>query len=178
MPNQDCNLLTLSGTLDPNCSVTELLLPDGRAVRLDTLLLVGTDPFAQAASPGEAGGVQIIPIIEEKLHIGKQTIETGKVRLLKSVGEYHETLNEPLAIRTFDIERVSLNQPVETAPQIRHEGDTTIYPVVEEQLMLTKRLVLKEEVRVTQRDTERRDTQVVTLRREHIEMEREDLTGK
>ena len=177
MPSQDCNVLTLSGTLDPNCSVTELLLPNGRAVRLDTLLLTGADPFDQAP-PTEPGGTQVIPIIEERLHVGKQTIETGRVRLIKSVDEYQETLDEPLAVRTFDVERVSFNQPVDVAPQVRHEGDTTIYPVVEEQLILTKRLVLKEEVRITQRDTERRDTQVVTLRREHLEIEREDLTGK
>ena len=125
------------------------------------------------APPAEADGPQVIPIIEEQLHVGKQTIETGKVRLVKTVGEYHETLNEPLAIRTFDIERVAFNQPVDSAPQVRHEGATTIYPVVEEQLVLTKRLILKEEVRITQRDTERRDTQVVTLRREHLTVERE-----
>ena len=175
MPNTDYNLLTLSGTLDPNCAITELLLPDGRAVRLDTLLLTGTDPFTAPAQSIEAEGTQVIPIVEEQLHVGKQTLETGKVRLIKSVGEYHETLNEPLAIRTFDVERIALNQPVDSAPQVRHEGATTVYPVVEEQLVLTKRLILKEEVRVTQRDTERRDTQVVTLRREHIEVERETL---
>ena len=179
MSNPDCNLLTLSGTLDPNCSVTELRLPDGRAIRLDTLLLLGAnpvaDPFTAPAPAAEFDGTQVIPIIEEQLHVGKQTVETGKVRLIKSVGEYQETHNEPLAIRTFDIERIALNQPVDTAPQVRHEGATTIYPVVEEQLVLTKRLILKEEVRVTQRDTERRDTQVVTLRREHIEVERETL---
>ena len=175
MPNESCNLLTLSGTIDPACSVTELILPDGRAVRLDTLLLIGEDPFTPATPTIDANGVQIVPIIEEQLRVGKQTVETGKVRLIKTVGEYHETLNEPLAIRTFDIERIAFNQPVDAAPAVRHEGSTTIYPVVEEQLVLTKRLILKEEVRVTQRDTERRDTQVVTLRREHIEIERETL---
>ena len=178
MANQDCNLLTLSGTLDPDCPVTELLLPNGRAVRLDTLLLTGSDPFSPAARIAEADGTQVIPIIEEQLLVGRQTVETGKVRLVKSVGEYHETLNEPLAIRTFDVERVAFNQPVDAAPSVRQEGATTVYPVVEEQLVLTKRLVLKEEVRITQRDTERRDTQVVTLHREHIEVERETFKTK
>ena len=174
-PDETCNLLTLSGTIDPACAVTELILPGGRAVRIDTLLLTAEDPFSAAPKPVVAGEAEVIPLIEERLHVGKQTVETGKVRLVKSVDEYHETLNEPLAIRTFDIERVAFNQPVESAPAVRHEGDTTVYPVVEEQLVLTKRLVLKEEIRVTQRDTERRDTQVVTLRREHLTVERETL---
>ncbi len=177
MPTPDCNLVTLTGALDPNCSVTEVLLPNGRAVRLDTLLLLstetGTDPFQPIDRTLNTGAEEIVPIIEERLIVGKQIVETGKVRLVKSVGEYQEALNEPLAVRTFDIERIALNQPVESAPAVRHEGTTTIYPVVEEQLVLTKRLILKEEVRVTQRDTERRDTQVVTLRREHITVERE-----
>ena len=182
MPSPDCNLVKLTGTLDPTCAVTEIVLPNGRAVRLDTLLLldpaVGTDPFQPLAETLETGSTQVVPIIEERLLVGKQTVETGKVRLVKSVGEYKQALDEPLAIRTFDIERITFNQPVDTAPQVRHEGDTTIYPVVEEQLILTKRLVLKEEVRVTRRDTERRDTQVVTLRREHLTVERESTTKK
>ena len=119
---------------------------------------------------------QVIPLIEEQLLVGKQTVETGKVRLIKSVQEHQQALDEPLAVRTFDIERIILNHPVDAAPGIRHEGEVTIYPVVEEQLVLTKQLILREEIRVTQRDTERRDNQVVTLRREHLLIEREDLT--
>ncbi len=87
--------------------------------------------------------------------------------------EYQEALNEPLLSTTYEVERVMKNTPVEVAPDIRHEGNVTIYPVMEEQLVLTKQLILKEEVRVTQRDIEHRDTQVVTLRREQIAIERE-----
>ena len=178
MPEQ--NLLTLAGTLDPAIPVTELILPDGRTVRLDTLLLLGANESAASFSPSETtlpqGTEQVIPLIEEQLLVGKQTVETGKVRLIKSVQEHQQTLDEPLAVRTFDIERIILNHPVDAAPGIRHEGDVTIYPVVEEQLVLTKQLILREEIRITQRDTERRDNQVVTLRREHLLVEREDLT--
>ena len=171
------NLATLSGTLDANLPITELRLPDGRIVRMETIFLLGDSPLELAPEPSllREGEAQVIPIIEEKLIVGKQTVETGKVRLIKTVSEYQEQLNEPLAVRTFDVERVLLNQPVDTAPAMRQEGSTTIYPIVEEQLMLTKRLILKEELRVTLRETERLDTQVVTLRREHLTVEREDL---
>ena len=56
-------------------------------------------------------------------------------------------------------------------PNIRHEGDTMIIPVVEEVLVTEKRLVLREEVRVTRR--QRFDTVAVrdTVRREVIEVE-------
>jgi len=114
----------------------------------------------------------MIPVIEEQLAVGKRTVVTGTVLLEKQTQEYHETLDVPLAVRTFDIERVVLNQPVDSAPAVRKEGDTTIYPVVEEQLVLTTQLVLKEEVRVTRRDTERRDTRTVTLKRESLTVTR------
>ena len=48
----------------------------------------------------------------------------------------------------------------------------TIYPVVQERLLVSKELVLVEEVRVTQRDTEVVDTRVVTLHREQVDVER------
>ena len=76
-------------------------------------------------------------------------------------------------MRTYDIEHIVFNQPVDVAPGIRTEGETTIYPLIEEQLVLTKQLILKEEIRVTRRETHRRDTQSVTLRRERLVVERE-----
>ena len=111
--------------------------------------------------------------MEETLRVGRRTLETGKVRLRKSVHDFETELNEVLAYRTFDIERIVLNQPIESAPSVRQEGDTTVYPIVEEQLILTRQLVLKEELRVTRRDAERLDNRTVTLRRESIEIERE-----
>ena len=114
----------------------------------------------------------VIPIIEETLSVGKRVVETGKIRLQKAVQDYQEQLDEPLAVRTFDIERVVLNCPIKSAPGVRQDGPTTIYPVVEEQLVLTKQLILREEIRVTQRDSERRDNQIVTLHREHVVIER------
>lgn len=114
----------------------------------------------------------VIPLVEEQLEIGKRTVETGVVTLRKRIEEYHETLDVPLAVRSFDIERVVLNRPVEAAPEIRHEGETTIYSLVEEQVVVTRQLILKEEVRVTRRDTERRDTRTVTLQREHLDVTR------
>ena len=184
--------IEIHGVLDPTSAVTELRLSDGTAVRLSTAALLQSATAAPQASasprepatglaewttgldPAVAGGVTI-PIAEEQLHVGKEVIETGKVRLRKTVQEYETALDEMLAIRSYDVERIVLNQPVESAPATRQEGDTTIYSLVEEQLVLTRQLVLKEELRVTRRDTERHDTQSVTLRREVLEIEREPL---
>lgn len=172
------NILTTYGEFNAAIPETDLYLPDGRLVRISTDLLLSAigagasanrTAFAVEAEDASTGMESVvIPIVEERLDVGKRTVATRRVLLQKHVHAYDETLDVPLAVRTFDIERVVFNKPVDAAPPVRHEGDTTIYPLVEEQLVLTTQLILKEEVRVTKRDTERRDTRTVTLRRESL----------
>lgn len=178
------NILVIgSGALNPGHAYTELWMPDGQVIRIPTATLappaapLGAEAVSAALGSGELSAV-MIPLIEERLEVSKRVVATGKVRLRKSVQTYEEALDEPLAINTFDVERVVLNRPIEVAPPVRKEGDTTIYPLVEEQLVLTKQLILKEEVRVTRRETERRDTRTVTLHREHLTVEREALEAQ
>lgn len=164
------NVLVTTGVLDLAAKITEIRLGDGRVLRLPTSVLEGADQRSTAAEAEPPSMAEtIVPIAEQRLRVNKRVVATGTVRLRKTVQAYETALDEPLAARTYDVERVAINQPVETAPPIRQEGETTIYPVVEEQAIVTKQLVLKEEIRVTKRDTERRDQQTVTLRREHIE---------
>jgi uncharacterized protein (TIGR02271 family) len=172
------NVLTANGAFDQHITWTELHLQDGRTVMVETRLLQPGGDAMQVESLAqdlavESDDCQVIPLVEEGLDIGRRVVETGRVRLQKTVTEFDVQLDEPLAVHTFDIERIVLNREIETAPAVRQEGETTVYPVVEEQLVLTKRLVLKEEVHVTRRDTQRHDQQVVTLKREHIIIERE-----
>ncbi len=173
------NVLVTVGPFDDVAAMTEIQLALGRTVRIPTAALLqagggGAPEIRVDQVPANADST-VIPLVEERLLTGKRVVETGKVRLRKVVHEYETALDEKLALRTFDIERIQLNVPVESAPGVRHEGATTIYPVVEEQLILTRQLVLKEEVRVTQRDDERHDTRPVVLRRESIEVEREQF---
>lgn len=172
------NILSVSGSIDAQKPQTELHLSSGHILRIPTTLLLqrgeAGSSFDSLAGeePANFEDRLVIPVIEEQLEVGKRTVVTGKVRLEKQVKEYQEELDVPLAVRTFEVERVVLNQLVAEPPPVRQEGDTTVYPVIEEQLVLTTQLVLKEEVRVTKRDTERRDNRVVTLRRESITVAR------
>ncbi len=178
MDAQSPNILTASGTLDVTRAFTEIHLADGRILRLDTPTLTAEPvnaPPTRSADAVELTETTLIPLVEERLTVDKRVVETGKVRLHKTIQEYSESLNESLDMHTYDIERVLLNQPIDAVPAVRHEEETTIYPLVEEQLVLTKQLILKEEIRVTRRHAVRQDTQVVTLRREHLTVEREPL---
>ncbi len=177
------NILVVgSGAIDDRLAYTELWMPDGQVIRVATQTLrsslvltpdVSAEPDDMRMSDGD--GNAVIPIVEERVVISKQSVPTAKIRLRTEVEQYEQTISESLAVRTFDVERIVLNTVVDSVPTVRQEGETTIYPLVEERLVLTKELVLKEEIRVTRRDTARLDTRTVHLQRETMTVEREAL---
>jgi uncharacterized protein (TIGR02271 family) len=113
----------------------------------------------------------VVPVIAEKLFVGKRQVERLGVRLTKTVSEHTETVEVPLIEERTEVERVPVNRAVDAAPQVRYEGDTMIVPVVEEVLVTEKRLVLREELHIRKRKVEVRIPHHVMLRREHIEVE-------
>ena len=123
----------------------------------------------------------IIPIIEEKAVFGKKIVETGKVIISKRVSEHEETIDQPLLHEEVSVERVAVNEFVDAPPEIRHEGDIMIIPVIEEQLVVTKRLFLIEELHVRKQVVESRQPQRITLLKEEVEVKRsaasENLDG-
>ena len=114
----------------------------------------------------------IIPIIEERALLGKDIVETGKVRISKRVSEHEEIIDEPLLHEEVSVERVAVNKFVDAPPEIRHEGDTMIIPVVEERLVLEKRLFLVEEMHVKKQVVESHQPQRITLQKEEVEVKR------
>ena len=118
------------------------------------------------------GATAVIPVVAEELQVGRRSIETGRVRVTKLVQEHQEVVDEPVLAEEVHVERVPVNRVVESAPQPRQEGDTLVFPVLEEVLVVERRLMLKEEVRITKRVTESREPQTVTLRSENVKIER------
>jgi len=118
----------------------------------------------------DAGERAVIPAIEERLKVEREKVETGRIRLQKRVEESSAVVDEPLLHEGFHVERVPVNRVLTdgVTPEPRHEGEVLVLPVVEEVLVVEKRLVLREEIRVTPERRETRDPQTHTLRREHI----------
>lgn len=114
----------------------------------------------------------VIPVAEERINVQKRQVEGDTVRITKQVLEHEEVVDEPLRGEEVTVERVKLGRVAQEVEAIRAEGDTTIIPLYEEVLVVEKRLVLVEELRVTKRQTERREPQTVTLRREEATVER------
>ena len=115
----------------------------------------------------------IVPVIEEALTIRKRTVDQGGFRISKMVTHRQETVDEALLSRTVLVERRQVGRllPSMEIPPTRQEGDTLIIPVVEEVLVTEKRLMLKEELHITQTDAMLRNPVKVTLRSETVLVE-------
>jgi uncharacterized protein (TIGR02271 family) len=127
--------------------------------------------YRTTVKAADAGRI-VLPVVAEELTVGKRVVETGRVHLRTVVTERQETVDVPLERAEVDVERVEIGQFVETAPTARQEGDVLIIPLLEEVLVVEKRLRLTAEVHVRLRKTTSREPQQVTLRREEIAMDR------
>ncbi|MBF9195618.1 YsnF/AvaK domain-containing protein [Microvirga terrestris] len=115
---------------------------------------------------------EVIPIAEEKLRLDKREVITGKVRVRTSVDVETELVKATLEGETIEVTRVPIDRIVERAPEVRTENDVTIIPVLEEILVVEKRLVLKEELHVHKRRTTEDVEAPVELRKQRVIIER------
>jgi uncharacterized protein (TIGR02271 family) len=115
----------------------------------------------------------VIPIMEEIAVVSSKTVETGRVRITKQVTQVEQGVHVVGSHDECEVERITLNRIVETAPSVRYEGETMIIPVLKEVAVVEKKLMLVEEVRVTRKKVQTQETIPVTLRKESLEVIRE-----
>jgi hypothetical protein len=77
-------------------------------------------------------------------------------------------LTAPLFRDAYAVEHVPINRMVDEPPNPRQEDDVLILPVVEEVLVVEKRWIIREEVRVTKRREQLADTERQILRRDEL----------
>lgn len=107
---------------------------------------------------------------EEELVAGTREREAGSIRVRKRVRTAREHIEVPIRHEEVTVERV----PMEGAASEAEIGeDEVVVPVIEEEVVVQKRPVVKEEVRIRKGVVE--DTEVVEedVRREEIEVEDE-----
>lgn len=120
----------------------------------------------------------VIPVIAEELTVEKQRVARGKVRVNKRVETREEVVDTPVVHEEVVIDRIPINKFVgEVTAEVRDEDGVLIIPLVEEVLVVEKRLLVREEVRVSKRRTTTSTPQTVFLRREVVDIEREELSG-
>ncbi|MEJ8803781.1 YsnF/AvaK domain-containing protein [Pontibacter sp. H249] len=113
-----------------------------------------------------------IPVIEERLNVSVQDVEKAKVRVSKQVHEEEVTVDVPFVHEEIDVQRIAKNISIEAIPDVRYEGETMIVPVIKEEIVVQKKLVLVEEIHITKRKVEEHNPQQVRLKKEEIKIDR------
>ncbi|MBQ0821198.1 YsnF/AvaK domain-containing protein [Microvirga sp. HBU67558] len=148
---------------DPNPNVPL----DEQVPVLDDVLRSGSRTVAE----------EIIPLVEETATIDKRQVVIGHVRVRTVTGTVEELAHASVQREDVEVTRVPIDRVVETAPEIRTAGDVTIVPVLEEVLVVTKQLVLKEELHIRRRIETEAVEVPVTLRKQRAIVEREPSDG-
>lgn len=110
----------------------------------------------------------------ERLHVRKRLRKT-LVRVVRTTMERFVAIDEALARERVVVTHVPIGREVDTVPPVREEDGVTIMSVVEEQLVLVRRLVLTEEVHIRRIRTMEQHVETVALRREVATVTRIDI---
>ena len=116
---------------------------------------------------------QTTPVLEEQLRVNKVERELDRIAIKTTVSERTEYADLELRRSNTEVERVVINRVVDAVPLVRREGDVLIVPVVEEIMVVEKRLLLKEEIRVRQKQAVKHVREPVVLRSEEVTVSRE-----
>ena len=127
---------------------------------------VGTP--AATATAGERHVVRS----EEELEVGKRRTEAGEVQVHKHVETEHVSRPVELKHEEVTVERRPVTDATAgAAPRI--EGDEIHIPLTQEEAVVEKRVVPKEEVVVHKTEVEDREVVEADLRKERIDVDRE-----
>jgi len=121
-------------------------------------------------SVGEESGV--LRLLAEDAQVSRQVIETGRVRVAKVTHTRDHLIDESLASTRFEVTRVPVGRLIDAMPSIKEDGDLTVVPIVEETVVVERRLMLKEELHIRRVQTSERHQQTVKLRYQTAEVTR------
>lgn len=120
------------------------------------------------------GGDETLALVAEQVQVSKRELVTGRVDVRTHTETVDEDIKATVSSQTIEVTRVPVDREVDIVPKIRTEGDTTVVPVVEEILVIEKRLVLKEEIRIRRVSHSEHIETTVPLRRQRAVIERHD----
>ena len=117
-----------------------------------------------------------IPLHQEQLEITKVAAVTDRLHVSTHVEERAVLIEDTVERGDLLVERIAVDRVVEEVPEPRREGDTLIVSVVEERLVVEKRLFVVEELRITRTSTTEHVAIPETVRTMRATVERADPT--
>lgn len=115
-----------------------------------------------------------IPLAQERARLEKRVVERSRLKISTRVAAHDEVITDTLRHEEIEIIRVPVDKEVEAMPTVRQQDDVTVIPIVEERLVVTKQLVLVEELHVRRKVAEEDIEVPVTLHSTHASVERTD----
>ena len=131
----------------------------------------------------ESGGLEEdlrVQRSEEELRAGVREQEAGRVSARKSVRTEREVVRVPRRREEVDIERVPVvgeAREASGATEADIGEDEVVLQVFEEEVVVTKRVVLKEEIRLRKRVAWDEEVVEVDLRKEEVEIDDQSDRG-
>jgi uncharacterized protein (TIGR02271 family) len=113
---------------------------------------------------------------EEEARVGTRGREAGAVKVRKSVRTDREQVRVPKKREEVDVERVPGEGREASGVEIGEDDEVVVVQVLEEEVVISKRVVVKEEIRLRKRVVEDEEVVEVDLRKEEVDIE--DTTGR
>ena len=119
-----------------------------------------------------AGGEPALRLLAEDVTVSRRSVagDTVRVETVTRTRDHH--IDESLSHTRVEVEHVPIGRPVAAVPPTREEGDTTILSVVEEIIVIERRLILKEEVHIRRVHVPQRHQETVAVREQTVEISR------
>lgn len=115
-----------------------------------------------------------VPVAEEQLVVQKRPVTLGTVHVHKSVEWSEQQLNVPYYRDEVVVEHLS---PDAYHPDAADDPNVTVIPVLEEQVVVEKRTVVKEYIRIRRNRIEQQQAVSETVRREVVEVSEQPSAG-
>ncbi len=119
---------------------------------------------------------EVLRLHEETARVSKEARVSGEVSVSTRTLTRDELVSQDLAHTHVEVTTVPIGRAVDAIPPVREEGDVTIFPVMEEVLVVERRLMLKEEVHIRKVRTIERHQETVTLRYQEAVVSRSSET--
>jgi len=137
----------------------------------------GPDAEIDELDSASAEMTETLELREEQLIAHKDLRDLGQIEVRTTVEDVPGRLEVDAYREEVVVEHEAVGQTVSEREQPREEDGVLIIPIYEEQLVVTKRLVLRERIRVRRIGTTERQLFEDTLRRERLVVEDPQATG-
>jgi uncharacterized protein (TIGR02271 family) len=148
--------------------VVRLSVAPEQLARYEAVLMAGS------GTPQPNADLLRIPLLAEELLATAQPIVRGTVRIHKGVATEQQSVTVPISYEVAVVERIPAGAYDASAPP---NPDEIIVPVLEEQIVIEKRQVIKEYLRVRKTMVGEERLVTDTVRREYVEVTEHRVNG-